>query len=298
VKAGAITPEEVAAAYPAATTGTESLNKRHAIAKKQVMTPGGALKADATNSRADSAVWYYQGDMDALRFTASVKVNGEADPRADDARRMLVQIKAAQDAGWRRANYRAGSLGTVWVFQRGDEFLTRAGMENAAAVEEQRPVLSEDRAGYAAMATQQFELARAFDDWLNTLPADQQDNRGLVVRKMGETPVGEWARVEEDIGGGVALRYYEKDGPQFRVGFGARNWPELRAYVRELASRFDQSRGADENALYALVNEAARAANAAEPGSTVPAGWVFAASRRFTGSVDAEVAQLLSLIHI
>lgn len=229
---------------PAQAEASNNLNKRHSVAKKQVLTPAGALKSDATNSRADSSVWYYQGDMNSLRFAASVVIDGQPDPRAEDAKRTLGQIMAAQDAGWRRASYRAGSLGTVWVFERDGQFLTRAGMQNAGAVEVQRPALPPSAPGWDNIVARQRALAAAFNNWLQTLPDDQQYNRGVVSRKLGETPVGEWAAIGEDKLG-LTLQYIPAEGEEgsgpVRWSFQTQHqadWPALREHIAELAGQF------------------------------------------------------------
>ena len=66
-------------------------NKKHAVNRRDVLTPGGALAAEARNSRADTSPWYYQGDIGQLAFTANVTIGGQPDPRADFARDMLAK---------------------------------------------------------------------------------------------------------------------------------------------------------------------------------------------------------------
>lgn len=236
---------------------TPELNKRHTIDTASVMTPAGALKASATSSRAPSSLWFYQGDLGRLAFQASVTINGQPDAGADDAREMLKQIKAAQAAGWSRRNVRAGRLGTVWIFERGKELLTRAGMKAFGDSTFSRPELPPSVAGYEGLARRQIAFASAFSSWLNSLDGDQQSNRGVMSRKMGETSVGEWARLEDEKGG-LRLWYVAPDGKnEINVGV-LGDWDDLRRYIHALADVAPEAANATD--LYPVMAKAATAA--------------------------------------
>jgi hypothetical protein len=197
-------------------------NKPHMVKAADVLTPAGSLKADAINSRADTSVWFYQGNVQHLSFTATVTINGEADRGAEAARATLEGIKAAKANGYVLRNYRAGKLGTVWVLENANNmFLTRAGFEGGANPVFARPDMPPAEAGYDSMIAQQKVLATAFVSWLDTLPYDQRHNQGVVSRKISSTPVGSWARVEKQElgltlsyrlpGGGNGIRIVGKD---------------------------------------------------------------------------------------
>lgn len=228
-----------AAEPPTLKQGADTANKRRSIPKASVLTPGGSIKAAATDSNAPSSLWYYSGDIKGLQFKASVVVNGQPDPRAAEAKATLRKIKAAQEAGWRLGNYRAGSLGTVWVFEKDGDFLSRAGMDNADSEVTAWPDIPSYGAGYDNMVRGQREFAAALDRWLNTLPAEQQANQAVVSRKMDEV-LGGWAGIERDKLG-LHVRYYPRhdDGKRV-VGWlhtisGSQTWEEARAKIAEVA---------------------------------------------------------------
>jgi len=245
-------PEAAAPEAPA-----QNLNKKHAVETASVMTPSGALKATATNSRAPSSVWFYQGDMGMLGFKAGVTVNGQPDSGAAEARALIERIKVVEGAGWRRRNVRAGRLGTVWVYERGKELLTRAGMEAASSGVHSRPEMPKSEPGYDSIARQQIALASAFSRWLNTLDGEQQSNRGVMSRKMGETPVGEWARLSDEKGG-LRLTYITPDG-KGEISIAAMgDWDDLRRYVHALADVAAEAESATD--IYPVMTKAATAA--------------------------------------
>ncbi len=222
-----------------AAEAADTANKRRSIPKASVLTPAGSIKAAATDSKAPSSLWYYSGDIKGLQFTASVVVNGQPDPRAAEAKATLKKINAAQDAGWRLGNYRAGSLGTVWVFEKDGDFLSRAGMDNADSEVTAWPDIPSYGAGYDNMVRGQREFAAALDRWLNTLPAEQQANQAVVSRKMDEV-LGGWAGIERDKLG-LHVRYYPRQDDGKRVvGWlhtisGSQTWEEARARIAEMA---------------------------------------------------------------
>lgn len=174
---------------------------RHYIAESDLLTQSGALPASATDSKAGSAVWYYQGDVHALKFTASVTIEGKKSAGADQAKATLAGIVAAQKAGWKLTSVRAGRMGTVWTLKRDKEFLTRAGFESLTNPVFSRPDMPASAPGHENMVAQQKALATSFIEWLDTLPEEQRRNRGTVVSKMRSTAVGDWARFDEEKGG-------------------------------------------------------------------------------------------------
>ena len=187
-------------------------NKPHTIKKADALTPAGMLKADAINSRADTSVWYYQGDIARLTFTATIKINGQADQGAEAARITLAGLKSAKERGYKLYNYRAGKLGTVWVLEGAkDVFLTRAGFDGGANPVFDRPDMPPSEPGYDSMLAQQLAMATKFISWLDTLPYDQRHNQGVVNRKIGSTPVGEWVRLSKEPLG-MTLTYRHKGG--------------------------------------------------------------------------------------
>lgn len=209
-------------------------NAKHFIPKAEALTPAGALKADATNSRAGSSVWYYQGDVQALSFTASVTIGGEPHQFAEQAKAILAGIKAARERGFRLYNYRAGRLGTVWVLERDKVFMTRAGLESAANPVFDRPDMPPSAAGYENMLAQQTALAKSFATWLDTLPAEQRHARGVVTAKLRSTTAGEWADIQPDSHGGVLLQYRDEAGkPGIRIA--GKDFDDMVAKARELA---------------------------------------------------------------
>lgn len=205
----AVEAGKVAAAWEAGKArpiGTAN-NKPHTIKAADALTPAGAIKADSSNSKADSALWYYQGDIQRLAFTASVTIEGQAAAGAEQAKATLAGVKAAQGRGFKLRSLRAGRLGTVWVLEApSGDYLTRAGFEDGTNPVFDRPAMPEAVPGYESMLAQQTVLATAFIAWLDTLPAEQRHNQGVVSRKIGSTAVGSWVRMEKDIGG-LFLQY-------------------------------------------------------------------------------------------
>lgn len=187
-------------------------NKPHIISAVDALTPAGAIKSSAKDSKADSAIWYYQGDIQRLAFTASVTINGEKDPGADRAAAMVERLQAAKAQGYVRRSYRAGSLGTVWVLATADGkgFLTRAGFDELANPIFARPDMPESAPGYENMVAQQTALATAFISWLDTLSYEHRHNQAVVSRKIGTTPIGQWVRMEKDLLG-LTLKYLGAD---------------------------------------------------------------------------------------
>lgn len=213
------------------------INKLHQRPLVEVLTPAGALPAAATKSKADTSIWYYQGDYTLLGLTAHSTVNGHRHPGAEQAKADLNVIKSASAAGWRLTNRRAGRLGTVWTLERDQHILTRAGALGVTTDLYDRPDLSAwEEAGYENMVNAERALCRKLNAWLNTLPIEQQENRGVVSRKMGETPIGAWARIEDCDSYGVVIRYYEEGRAMFRRQFGAPTWPDLRKHIATMAA--------------------------------------------------------------
>jgi protein-L-isoaspartate O-methyltransferase len=187
-------------------------SKPHFISAKEALTPAGAIKSDAKNSKADSAIWYYQGDVGHLAFSASVTIGGQKDAGADRAAHILERLRAAKGQGYRLVNYRAGSLGTVWVLTTADGkgFVSRAGFEEMVNPVFARPDMPESAPGFESMQAQQIALAKGFLGWLDTLDYDQRHNQGVVARKITSTRIGQWLRMTSD-GLGQYIQYVSAD---------------------------------------------------------------------------------------
>lgn len=217
----------------------DSLNKPHTIDKKRVITPSGAISAGARNSGADSSIWYHQGDIKMLAMTASVKIDGQLSKGADEAKRIVAAVSAAQKAGWALRNYRAGTLGTVWTLEKGDQFLTKAGLENINAEQIKDPQIPDYGPGWENMVRGQKDLATALFNWLKTLPVNQRENQAVVSRKMADV-LGGWAYIERDKLG-VHVRYKPAEKPDGRRVSGAQ-WthtipasPDWQAALQKIA---------------------------------------------------------------
>jgi len=210
-------------------------SKPHTVAISEVLTPAGSLKADATNSRADTAIWYYQGNVQHLSFTANVTINGEKDKNANYAKETLQKIKAAKDYGFTLRNYRAGRLGTVWVLESedGKSFLTRTGFDETINPVFERPEMPADAPGYENMLAQQIAIAKKFVTWLDTLPYEQRHNQGVVSRKIGSTPIGKWASLSKDSLGLTLI--YQKEDRSRGIRVLGKDFDDLVAKLRKLA---------------------------------------------------------------
>ncbi len=234
----AVEDAKVAAAWEAGKArpiGTAN-NKPHTIKAADALTPAGAIKADSSNSKADSAIWYYQGDIQQLSFTASIKIEGQAAAGAERAKAILAGLKAAKARGYKLRNLRAGRLGTVWVLETdaGGAYLTRAGFEDATNPVFDRPDMPEPMPGYESMLAQQTVLATAFIAWLDTLPYEQRHNQGVVSRKIGSTAVGDWVRMESDITG--LYVQYRTPGSHQGIRIPGKDFDALIAECRRLAN--------------------------------------------------------------
>lgn len=240
--APASTEPETPAPPSAPSTPTRNLNARHTLKIADVTTPAGALTADARNSRADSSVWFHQGDPGQLRFTANVKINGEADPRAGAAKETLEEIEKAKAAGWSLVNMRAGSYGTVWTLQKGKEILTRAGAQAIVGGSFAAPEVERSEPGYDGMVASQTAYAIRFAEWLATLPATTLESASALGTKLSTTGIGAWVRIEDDPGG--KRLWFLKDDTR-DVGLFASSQAELLHKVIHLA-RLGRDKADDE----------------------------------------------------
>lgn len=211
-----------------------AVNKPRIISAVDALTPAGAIKADAKNSKADSAIWYYQGDIRTLGFTASVRVGGQLSAGADRAKATLVGLKAARSQGFRLVSMRAGSLGTVWVLESpdGKGFMTRGGFEDASNPVFARPPMPEDAPGYESMLAGQTALAKAFVTWLDTLPYEQRHNQGVVTRKINSTAIADWLRINTDLLG-IFIQYRGANGAM-RTRIQGKDFDAMVALARDL----------------------------------------------------------------
>lgn len=256
INLGALTPAATAAIdrYSAAKTAIErrdreaelakalerdigsAVNKPRIISAADALTPAGAIKTDAKNSKADSAIWYYQGDIKTLGFTASVRVGGQLSAGADRAKATLVGLKAARSQGFRLVSMRAGSLGTVWVLESpdGKGFMTRGGFEDASNPVFARPPMPEDAPGYESMLAGQTALAKAFVTWLDTLPYEQRHNQGVVTRKINSTAIADWLRINTDLLG-IFIQYRGANGAM-RTRIQGKDFDAMVALARDLAT--------------------------------------------------------------
>lgn len=213
-----------------------AVNKPRIISAADALTPAGAIKAGAKNSKADSAIWYYQGDIKTLGFTASVRVGGQLSAGADRAKATLVGLKAARSQGFRLVSMRAGSLGTVWVLESpdGKGFMTRGGFEDASNPVFARPPMPEDAPGYESMLAGQTALAKAFVTWLDTLPYEQRHNQGVVTRKINSTAIADWLRINTDLLG-IFIQYRDANG-SMRIRIQGKDFDAMVALARDLAT--------------------------------------------------------------
>ncbi|WP_236167376.1 LPD3 domain-containing protein [Pseudomonas fulva] len=255
INAGALSPESLAAldrysaAYAAVQANAEAQaweagktriigtanSKPHTISAKEALTPAGAIKSDAKNSKADSAIWYYQGNIQGLTFTASVTIGGVKSAGADQAAHMVERLRAAKEQGYRLVSYRTGSLGTVWVLATSDDraFLTRAGFEELVNPVFARPDMPEAVPGFESMQAQQKALATAFLGWLDTLTYEHRHNQGVVARKINSTRIGTWVRMDTDSLG-LFIQYV---GPsrEFGIRIHGADFESMVAVARKLA---------------------------------------------------------------
>ena len=210
-------------------------SKPHFISAKEALTPAGAIKSDAKNSKADSAIWYYQGDVGHLAFTAGVTIGGQKDAGADRAAHILERLRAAKGQGYRLVNYRAGSLGTVWVLATADDkgFVTRAGFEEMVNPVFARPDMPESAPGFESMRAQQIALAKGFLGWLDTLAYDQRHNQGVVARKITGTRIGQWLRMTSD-GLGQYIQYVSADN-QYGIRIQGTDFDAMVTEARKIA---------------------------------------------------------------
>ncbi|MEN9926674.1 MAG: hypothetical protein RL268_2800, partial [Pseudomonadota bacterium] len=127
-------------------------------------------------------------------------------------------------------------------------------------------------AGYENLARSQIRIAAQFSAWLGTLPQEQQENQGVVSRKIGETPIGEWARIDTDGAGNKVLRYYEPGDAQYslQIGLGD-DWAQGVRYLKALGSKLGELGAVDGYTLQQQAAAEAKAPTAESPPEQAPA---------------------------
>lgn len=224
-----------------------NINARHSVPIDSIVTPAGAIKADARNSEAPSSVFYHQGDLGQLAFNA--RVGGASDLVKERA----ASVRIAQQNGWKPVNMRAGSLGTVWTFQKDGQVLTRAGAAALATGNFRAPEVKSE-AGYDSMTEGQAAYARQFVEWLATLPESTIASASALGNKISTTQIGEW--VEIDRRDNEVRMWFKQDGER-NLSIAGQTQNELLHKLVALAElardkpdapRFEWGYGADEKA--------------------------------------------------
>ena len=172
-----------------------NINARHTLDTANVLTPGGALKASVIGNAASDA-WHHQGDIQHIFFTDKATVNGQSGS-TETTRRTIAEYKAAKAAGWDYVNKRAGSYGTLYVFQRGKEILTNAGAAALVTGKFTAPVV-ENKAGYEELVRAQSEYAKPFVTWMLTLPDSTLESASAFGAKLSTTAIGKWVSTDQD----------------------------------------------------------------------------------------------------
>lgn len=184
------------------------LNMRPTVATADILTPGGALKADAFKGKV--AIWFHQGDPNHIQFRAKVTFSGE--PAPVDAITEWDRLKKAQELGYRLINRRAGSYGTVWTLDKGNETLTKDGFNAIDDPLFDKPVRETSGPGYDNMVSGQATYATKLAQWFATLPESTLRSASALATKINQTPIGEWASIQRDRNGDVRMDFRTEDG--------------------------------------------------------------------------------------
>jgi len=140
-----------------------------------------------------NAVWHHQGDPNQTLFNAA-----QGDVSAY-AKQKAEEIKAAQAAGYRFVNHRAGKYGTLYVLEKDGRVLTERGA--AALVEGTGKVdLPADTTRSTAKP-----VIDAVNSFVQGLPESTRGNLGALVNAINRSPLGKHVELRRDEHGNIEL---------------------------------------------------------------------------------------------
>lgn len=211
-KAGGETPSETASGgVQSEEDGPLRSAAPHFKPLSAAVTPAGALSAGA-RTKAASGVYFFQGDPQNIRFAAYVNMPGEDQTEKDAARKRLAKTIAVQKAGWKLVNMRAGQYGTVWTFQKDGTILTNAGFEAVGSEVGARPQTTPTKPG-EYFGPRMEEYARAFVEWLNTLPSGEDSSAATISRAIAHSGnISTWVNLRQNENRGHNLEFMDEKG--------------------------------------------------------------------------------------
>lgn len=200
---------------------------------RQVVTPAGALAASETKTRAPSSPWWRQGDPHNIAFDAVVRVEGQ-EP-AEDAKRLYEDVRAANKAGWKFVNVRAGKFGTVWTLQKDGNILTHRGLADIRRTVGERPGV-EVRKGGTDFSPDMAKYASALVKWIDETVPGASASSAVITRSIRRGAPSKWVKLSRSpVSNEYTLDFLREDGSTDLRLFG-KSMDELYANLRQHAA--------------------------------------------------------------
>lgn len=186
-------------------------------------------------------VFNNRGDLDMLKMTASITVNGKEPPAY--AVEKLKRIRAAQQAGYEMKKVKIKSdVGIIFV--KNGMVLTNDGVEKLLSVDKSiydNPEIP-NKVGYLPIIAAQVNIAKSFVKWLQTY--GDSDDLATITKRLKETGFFDKfqiARADNDKST-LELRYRDdvKKVPLGGAAYTAKvskrgDWLDLKEYIYQLA---------------------------------------------------------------
>lgn len=177
-----------------ATPAPEAVRFAIDVPSKNVKTAAMNPSLSAGAFKGADALYYWQGDIGQILFNAKVTVGGQSPNPATVKEASLYE--AAQKAGYRRTNYRAGNKGTVWVMEKDGKILTRRGAE---ALLGGQVIGKVEDAGRGRESAQ--PILNQLGRFLDSLPDSTRENLGALAAAFNRTPLASQVRINRSESG-------------------------------------------------------------------------------------------------
>lgn len=140
------------------------------------------------------AIWHHQGDPRQTIFNA-----GQRDAH-EHTLRQAKEIEAAQNAGYRLVNHRAGKYGTLYVFEKDGRILTERG---AKALVEGTGIV--DIPDLGDNMKHRHEAVKQLANFIDSLPESTRNDLGALVNALNRSPLGQHLKISRDDHGMLRL---------------------------------------------------------------------------------------------